>query len=54
VTPPLTATRDWLTAGPLVPGPTMAIVVVASAVLLVLSWIVFRLAVPHLVDRIGT
>lgn len=54
VTPPLLATRSWLTGGPIAPGWLLAVVVVVSLLLLVAGWLLFRVAIPHLVDRVGT
>lgn len=53
VSPPLLVTRQWLTGGALVPGPLILLVVISSLVLLVAGWILFRLSVPHLVDRVS-
>lgn len=54
VSSPLIATRNWLTGGPVAPGWTMLVVVVASLLLLVGGWLLFRLSIPHLIDRIST
>lgn len=52
--PPLIATRTWLTGGPAAPGLLLPIVAVASVVLLFAGWVVFRLSIPHLVDRVSS
>lgn len=49
----LDTARDWLTGGPAMPSPTWLIMVFASMLLLVFGWVVFRVAMPHLVDRIN-
>ena len=54
VSPPLLTTRSWLSGGAIVPGPLMLMVMAASIVLLAAGWILFRLSIPHLVDRVGT
>jgi ABC-type polysaccharide/polyol phosphate export permease len=53
VTPPLVASREWLAGGATYPGEMMWVVIAASSVLLVAGWVLFRLALPHLVDRVG-
>lgn len=53
VSPVLLTTRQWLTGETVTALPAFAFVTVASAVALLLGWIVFRLALPHLIDRIG-
>lgn len=55
VSPPLLATRSWLSGGAIVPPSYLgAVVLVMSVVLLIAGWILFRLSIPHLVDRVGT
>jgi lipopolysaccharide transport system permease protein len=54
VSPPLSTTRDWLTGGGAIPGWSMVAVVAVSLVLTLCGWVLFRLSVPHLIDRIGT
>lgn len=54
ITPMLNAPRDWLTGGPAHPGSGWFAILAVELVLLVVSWLVFRLAVPHLVDRISS
>lgn len=54
VSPALIATRDWMTGGALFPGYRMEVFLVATLVLLAASWVVFRVSVPHLVDRVGS
>lgn len=53
VSQPLNLTRDWLTGGALDPGTLVVAVFGASVVLLTIAWALFRLSVPHLVDRFG-
>lgn len=53
VSPLLITTRSWMTGGALLPGWSMMAVVAVSGLVLLLGWVVFRLAVPHLIDRIG-
>lgn len=54
VSPALEATRRWLTGGSLDPVGPLLIVLAISLVLVTAGWTLFRLAVPHLVDRVGT
>jgi lipopolysaccharide transport system permease protein len=54
VTPLLVTTRQWLTGGaPTQLGP-FVIVVGITLVLSLFGWIVYRLAMPHLIERIGS
>lgn len=54
VTPLLVTTRQWLTgAEPTLLGPFVA-VVVATLILSLGGWILYRLAIPHLIERIGS
>lgn len=53
VSAPLSATRDWLTGGQIAPGEIFLVVAVCSLGLLGAGWVLFRLALPHLVDRVG-
>jgi lipopolysaccharide transport system permease protein len=54
VAPLLNAARDWLTAGPAVPPPAWYVAMGITLVLVVVGWILVRLSLPHLVDRIGS
>jgi lipopolysaccharide transport system permease protein len=49
----VTTTRDWLTIGspPSVQG--FVLVTVVTVALLILGWIAYRLALPHLIARLG-
>lgn len=53
VTPLLTTTRDWLTTGSsgLLPGFWM--VAAGSVALLLCGWVLYRLAMPHLIARMS-
>jgi lipopolysaccharide transport system permease protein len=53
-TPPLVATREWLTGSQLVPGLLFFVVAGATTVLLFVGWVLFRLSIPHLVDRVSS
>jgi lipopolysaccharide transport system permease protein len=53
VSPLVVMTREWLAVGPatqIVPG---LIVFLASAVLLIMAWVIYRLTMPILVERMG-
>jgi lipopolysaccharide transport system permease protein len=51
VTPLLEATRGWIAGA--APGPAFYAVVAAAAAALVLGWLFYRVARPHLVSRLG-
>lgn len=53
VSPPVLATRDWLTTG-MTPhvGPFLVVALLAGVFLLV-GWLLYRLAMPHLIARLG-
>jgi lipopolysaccharide transport system permease protein len=53
LTPLITATRDWLTIGATSHAAAFAIITLLAAVFLLLGWVIFRVAMPHLVARIG-
>ena len=50
VTPVLVTTRSWLIGGPVEPL-ALAIVALGSLLLLAVSWLIYRVAQPHLVER---
>jgi lipopolysaccharide transport system permease protein len=53
VSPMLVASRQWLTGGE-ASDPFMFIVVLCSSIFLgFLGWLFYRLAMPHLIERIG-
>jgi lipopolysaccharide transport system permease protein len=51
--PMLVTARDWLTGGPARPSGAWFAILALELVFLAVGWILFRLAVPHLVDRIS-
>jgi lipopolysaccharide transport system permease protein len=51
VTPLLDSTRAWLTAGPGTPG--FITVSAAACVMLAITWLLYRLAQPHVIGRLG-
>jgi lipopolysaccharide transport system permease protein len=53
LTPLVVAPRDWLTTGTTMHAMAFATVTVSAAALLFMVWIVFRVATPHLVARLG-
>jgi lipopolysaccharide transport system permease protein len=53
VAPLLNVARHWLTGGPVMPPTTWFVAVALTLVLLVVGWVLVRLSLPHLVDRIG-
>lgn len=53
IAPLITVTRDWLTTGNSAQLPAFLAVTGIALVLLVIGWIMYRLALPHLISRIG-
>jgi len=54
VTPLLVTTRQWLTGAELTQFGPFVVVAVATLILSLCGWIVYRLAMPHLIERIGS
>lgn len=54
MSPLILTTRDWMTTGSVDNLFPFICVTICSVVLLVLGWIVYRLAMPHLIARIGS
>lgn len=52
VTPLLSTTRDWLLTGSVVPTPGFTLVAIGACLLLLISWLLYRLAKPHLIVRL--
>jgi homopolymeric O-antigen transport system permease protein len=53
LTPLIMTTRDWLTLGTTTHAAGFFIVTAITVVLLLFGWITFRVAMPHLIARIG-
>ena len=53
VTPLVVTTRDWLTTGAAELPVAFAVVALVTLALLAFGWIVYRLAMPHLIARLG-
>ena len=53
LTPLVAATRDWLTTGTTTYTVTFITITLSATVLLFVVWVVFRVATPHLVARLG-
>jgi len=53
LTPLVTTTREWLTMGPAEHVASFIAVSAATIVFLALGWIAYRLALPHLIARLG-
>jgi lipopolysaccharide transport system permease protein len=51
VSPALITAREWLTGEPLTQAPACLAVVVATAVVGLTAWILFRISMPHLIAR---
>jgi lipopolysaccharide transport system permease protein len=53
LTPVVTTTRDWLTIGPAAQAHVFWITLAVAAVLLLFGWILYRVALPHLIARMA-
>jgi len=53
LTPLVTVTRDWLTTGASGQLPVFLIVTAVSLALLFAGWVLYRLALPHVIARMG-
>lgn len=53
LTPLVMATRDWLTTGATVHAGAFIVVTLIALVILIFGWAIFRIAMPHLIARIG-
>jgi homopolymeric O-antigen transport system permease protein len=53
LTPLVVTTRDWLTTGTTTHGLAFVTVFAGATALLFVVWIIFRVATPHLVARLG-
>lgn len=51
VTPLLNSTRSWLVSGEIIPENGFLLVLISSSFLLMGSWLFYRLAKPHLIER---
>jgi len=53
LTPLITTTRDWLTTGTAAQQLAFFVVSAVTVTLLLAAWVLYRLALPHLVARLG-
>jgi lipopolysaccharide transport system permease protein len=53
MSPLIVSARDWLTTGETTQLTGFLIVSLAALVLLFFGWVIYRLALPHLIERIG-
>ena len=53
VSPILSTTRDMLTTGNLSQLTSFLVIFTATIILLFLGWVLYRLALPHLIERMG-
>ena len=53
LTPLVVVTRDWLTIGNTTHTTGFIVVTVFATALLLVGWVIFRVAMPHLIARIG-
>ena len=54
LTPLVTSTRDWLTIGASSHAAGLFAMMLIALVCLLVGWVVLRVAMPHLVARIGS
>ncbi len=54
VTPLLVTTRQWLTGGELTQFGSFVTVSSVTLVVFLFAWVAYRLAVPHIIERIGS
>jgi lipopolysaccharide transport system permease protein len=54
LTPLVTATRDWLTVGATTHAAALSFTTLVALACLLIGWIAMRVAMPHLVARIGS
>lgn len=53
LTPLIVVTRDWMTTGDATQIAAFAIITTVAIVLLFAGWIMYRLALPHIIARMG-
>jgi homopolymeric O-antigen transport system permease protein len=53
LTPLIVSTRDWLTIGATAHGGEFVVVTLSAVALLLSGWVAFRVALPHLLARMG-
>ena len=53
LSPLITVTRDWMTTGDATQIAGFVVVTIAAIVLLFAGWIMYRLALPHIIARVG-
>lgn len=53
LTPLVVTTRDWLTIGHVAPSSGFLLVTGLAFLFLILGWIAYRVALPHLIARLG-
>jgi lipopolysaccharide transport system permease protein len=53
LTPLVTTTRDWLTTGTAAHVGGFVLVSTMTVILLLVGWVAYRLALPHLIARLG-
>lgn len=53
LTPLIVTTRNWLAIGTLPPAPGFIGVILVAALLLLIGWVAYRVALPHIIARLG-
>ena len=53
VSPVILTTRDWLISQPATHFPSFAVVTLLALILLLIGWVVYHVALPHLIERMG-
>ncbi|MBF0494865.1 MAG: ABC transporter permease, partial [Candidatus Omnitrophica bacterium] len=54
VSPMFSAARNWILGLPAGPGEDLLIYSVCTVTLMFLGWVLFRLAIPHIIERAGS
>jgi lipopolysaccharide transport system permease protein len=54
VTPVLVTTRDWMTGAEASLLPQFLLVAVSASIVCIFSWVLFRLTMPYVIERLGS
>jgi lipopolysaccharide transport system permease protein len=54
LSPLILVTRDWLTTGEATQIGALAVITTAAIILLFAGWIIYRIALPHIIARLGS
>jgi lipopolysaccharide transport system permease protein len=53
VSPIIVTARDWLTSQPAMHVPSFLVITAAALSLLLIGWLLYHIALPHLIERMG-